>query len=87
MNETAQAVIQLKHVEQAAGTYVLRLRFADGKTVTVDFGPFLRQSGHPEIRKYLKPGLFKSYRLERGELMWGDFDLCFPIADLYEGRI
>ena len=22
-----------------------------------------------------------------GDLFWDDYDLCFPIADLYEGRI
>jgi hypothetical protein len=63
------------------------LRFSDGRIVTVDFEPFLRRSRHPDVRKYLDPESFQSYRLEHGDLMWGDFELCFPIADLYEGRI
>jgi hypothetical protein len=25
--------------------------------------------------------------LEHGDLVWGDFDLCFPIMDLYENQI
>jgi hypothetical protein len=28
-----------------------------------------------------------AYRIEYGELVWGDYDLCFPIADLYQNRL
>jgi len=86
MSVTTHAVVEIKSVEPIGG-YVLRLQFSDGKTVCVDFEPFLKQSQHPGIRKYLDASLFKTYRLEHGDLMWGDFDLCFPIADLYEGQI
>ena len=86
MSVAIQTAIEIQAVEPV-GDYVLRLRFSDGKTVAVDFGPFLKQSQHPGIRKYLDVQLFNTYRLEQGDLMWGDFDLCFPIADLYEGRI
>lgn len=86
MTVAIQMAMEIQAVEPI-GDCVLRLRFSDGRTVAVDFGPFLRNSQHPDIRKYLDGQLFKSYRLEDGDLMWGDFDLCFPIADLYEGRI
>ena len=79
-------VIQIQSVEPLKD-YVLQLHFSDGNAVAVDFEPFLKQSQHPGIRKYLDAALFKTYRLEHGDLMWGDFDLCFPIADLYEERI
>ncbi len=29
----------------------------------------------------------KNFRVEHGDLVWGDYDLCFPIADLYHGHI
>lgn len=86
MSTVTEAVLQISEVTHT-GDYRLRLAFSDGKTVTVDFEPFLSQSQHPEIRKYLDLALFKSYRLDAGDLMWGDFDLCFPVADLYDGRI
>lgn len=70
-----------------AGEYRLMLSFSDGKEQTVDFGPFLENSRNPEIRKFLKPKNFKSFKLEDGDLMWGDFDLIFPIMDLYENRL
>jgi hypothetical protein len=76
-------VVDVKHV----GGYKLRLRFSDGKESRVDFEPFLAKSLNPMIRAYLRPGLFKAFSIEYGDLVWNDYDLCFPIADLYEGRI
>ena len=65
----------------------LRLSFSDGKVEVVDFGPFLEKSRHPEIRKFLNPKYFKRFSIENGDLMWGDFDLIFPIMDLYENKL
>ncbi|WP_295437541.1 DUF2442 domain-containing protein [uncultured Thiodictyon sp.] len=67
------------------GDYRLRLRFDDGAIQTVDFLPFLSQSHHPDIRAFLDPGHLASFWLEYGELVWGDFALCFPAMDLYRG--
>jgi len=36
---------------------------------------------------WLHPARFATFRLEYGELVWGDYDLCFPIADLYHNRL
>jgi hypothetical protein len=69
------------------GDYRLTLNFDDGTTRTVDFLPFLSRSHHPDIRAFLDRGRFASFRLEYGELVWGDFDLCFPVMDLYYDRI
>jgi hypothetical protein len=67
--------------------YKLRLVFDDGTRQEVDFTAFLTQSRHPDIRAYLDEKLFDTYRLEHGELVWGDFELCFPIMDLYLNQI
>jgi len=69
------------------GDYRLRLSFNDGKEQEVDFLPFLSASRHPAIRAFLAPERFATYRLEYGDLVWGDFELCFPIADLYENHL
>jgi hypothetical protein len=69
------------------GDYCLRLTFDDGKAQTVDFKPFLTHSHHPDIRAYLEPTRFSSFRLEFGELVWGDYDLCFPVIDLYQNQL
>jgi hypothetical protein len=80
------ATIHITSVEQV-GDYALRLVFDDGTAQTVDFKPFLSLSRHPDIRAYLEPARFAAYRIEYGELVWGDYDLCFPIADLYQNRL
>ncbi|HAD05103.1 MAG TPA: DUF2442 domain-containing protein [Desulfuromonas sp.] len=76
------SIVNIVAAEQVA-TYALHLRFDDGAERRVDFEPFLNHSQHPDIRKFLDPKLFGGYRLEYGELVWGDYELCFPIADLY----
>jgi len=69
------------------GEYRIRLVF-DGNTVQeVDFKPFLTRSHHPDIRAYLEPDRFAGFRVEYGELVWGDYELCFPIIDLYRNTI
>ena len=65
------------------GDYKLRVEFSDGRKQSIDFGPFLRQSLNPLIRKYLDVELFKQFTVAHGDLFWNDYDLCFPVADLY----
>ncbi len=67
--------------------YRLRIRFSDGHISDLDFEPFLRDAKHPDIRKYLNHKLFKSYRNEWGNLVWGDYELCFPLECLYESLL
>jgi hypothetical protein len=81
-----QVSINIQSVEQV-GDHRLRLYFDDGTEQTVDFFPFLSHARHPEIRAFLDPARFSDYRLEYGELVWGDHALCFPIMDLYRNRI
>ena len=79
-------VVQIEAVRYVS-PYKLRIRFDDGRENTVDFGPFLKTSAHPSIRAYLELNRFKNFTIEDGVLHWNDFDLVFPMADLYAGRI
>jgi hypothetical protein len=65
----------------------IRLRFDDDTEQTIDFKPFLSNSVHPDIRAWLDPNQFAKFRVEYGELVWGDYELCFPIIDLYRNKI
>lgn len=80
------ATIEITDAKYVRG-YTLSLTFSDGKKHDVDFSPFLKSSQHPEVQKYLNQKQFKRYSISNGELMWGDFDLIFPVADLYENSI
>jgi hypothetical protein len=86
MNLSPDVVIDVIATEHV-GAYRLQITFSDGLSREVDFEPFLQSSTNPLIRKYLDPTLFKQFAVESGDLSWNDFDLCFPVADLYENRI
>ncbi len=80
------AVIGIEMAEYAGG-YKLRLVFSDDKERIVDFEPFLSHSLNPMIRKYLNLDVFGAFSVRYGDLVWSDYDLCFPITDLYEGQV
>lgn len=79
-------VIDIEQAEYVGG-YRLRLSFSDGQERIVDFESFLQGSLNPLIRKYLDLERFQKFAVERGDLLWDEYELCFPVADLYEGRI
>lgn len=72
---------------ETAGDLRLRLHFDDGIEQVVDFRPFLSHAVHPDIRAFLDPVRFATFRIEYGELVWGDYDLCFPVIDLYRNQL
>jgi hypothetical protein len=80
------AIVSVTDAKYLEG-YKLCIRFSDGEQRIVDFEPFLTRARNPHIRAYLQLDRFRGYVVENGDLVWGDYDLCFPIADLYEGRI
>ncbi|WP_295675930.1 DUF2442 domain-containing protein [uncultured Mucilaginibacter sp.] len=69
------------------GDFAIRILFSDGNEKLVGFKPFLLKSLHPSISKYLNENLFKQFKIINGNLNWNDYDLIFPVHDLYEGRI
>ena len=80
------AVIDIKTAVYIEG-YKLRLLFSDNKERVVDFAPFLHDARNPAVWKYRQLNDFKNFTVAYGDLFWNDYDLCFPIADLYEGQL
>jgi hypothetical protein len=64
----------------------LEITFSDGQIQNLDFEPFLQQA-HPELRKYLNEQEFVRFMVEHGNLSWNDYEMCFPIEDLYSGNL
>ncbi|MBG6111327.1 hypothetical protein H4V97_000432 [Flavobacterium sp. CG_23.5] len=67
--------------------YVIKVTFTDASEKNVDFELFLSKSQHPSISKYLDLNNFKNFTIVYGNLNWNDYDMIFPIWDLYEGKI
>ena len=74
---------KIKYIEK----FKIEISFSDGKIKIIDFADFILNSKKPDIKKYQKPAQFKKFNFKNGELMWGDFEMIFPISDLYEGTI
>ena len=69
------------------GDFAIRIHFNNGINRPVDFKPFLESSFHPLIRKYLDENRFKLFDIVDGNLNWNDYDLIFPVGDLYDGKL
>jgi len=78
-------IISIKYAEYQ-DEYKIRLEFNDGKIQLIDFKNFIFNSHNPNINKYKDLSLFQNFNIADGDLEWNDYDLCFPIADLYENR-
>ena len=89
VNYKKEKEIKYLSVENAVylSDYAMRLTFNDGNEKLVDFKPFLTKSKHPAIKKYLIENNFRQYKIVDGNLMWNDYDLIFPVSDLYSGKI
>jgi hypothetical protein len=85
-NRDYSDLIEIKSAEYI-GDYAIRIIFNDGINRLVDFKVFLETSYHPSIRKYLDENKFKEFEIIDGNLNWNDYDLIFPIYDLYQGKI
>jgi len=67
--------------------YVIRIEFNDGINQNVDFKPFLTRALHPSIRQYLDEAKFQQFKIADGNINWNDYELIFPLEDLYNGQI
>ena len=69
------------------GEYRIRFTFSDDTAQTIDFYGFLDHAKNPMTRKYLDKALFAKFTIEYGDVVWNDFEMCFPIWDLHQGRL
>lgn len=69
------------------GDFAIRLTFTDGYMKLVDFKPFLEQAKHPSVKRYLNENQFKKFQIKDGNLDWNDFEMSFPVIDLYQNAI
>jgi len=66
--------------------YKLRVGFDDGLTKNIDLYPFMSESKHPLVRKFLNKKRFKEVKIESGALAWGDNEFDINPANIYKGK-
>lgn len=86
MKTSAPTYLEVTQAEYVSG-YKVRVTFNDGTAQEVDFDPFLRKARNPDLTQYRQLRKFKNFRLHYGDLMWGDYEMIFPITDLHAGVI
>ena len=86
MKTDAPQYLEVTEAKYVSG-YNLLLTFNDGAVRVVDFGPFLAKARNPDTTDYRDLKRFKSFRIKDGDLVWGDYQMIFPITDLYDGTI
>jgi len=79
-------VISINKAEYV-GDYKIKFLFSDGNERLIDFSHFLNTAKNPMTRKYLDKNLFKKFSIDYGDIIWNDYEMCFPIWDLHEGKI
>jgi hypothetical protein len=84
-NQTTE-VLKVKQANYLSD-YAIRITFNNGVEKLIDFKPFLSKSFHPSIKKYLNEKLFSNFSITDGNINWNDYELIFPISDLYNGKI
>jgi subtilase family serine protease len=63
------------------------LYFNDNTRQVVDIGSYIHNHPHPQYNKYLNPRQFAKFKIENGNIVWGDdWDLIFPMENLYRGK-
>ncbi|RZL45989.1 MAG: DUF2442 domain-containing protein [Pedobacter sp.] len=67
--------------------YKIRFEFSDGEQHIIDFIDFLKSAKNPMTKKYLDKKEFKNFKIEFGDIVWNEYEMCFPIWDLHEGKI
>lgn len=67
--------------------YRIKFEFNDEKINSIDFSDFLKTSKISMSRKFLDKDKFKNFRIVYGDIIWNDYELCFPIWDLYTNKI
>ena len=78
------SVIEAKYKE----AFKLEIVFNDNKKNVIDFESFLQSHNHPQFNKYKKEDNFKRFKIENGNIVWGNnWDMIFPVYDLYKGKI
>ena len=67
--------------------FKIQLLFSDNKEQIIDFEVLKKKDRNPMTKKYSDLDNFKNFKLDYGDLNWNDYEMCFPVWDLYNGKI
>ena len=68
------------------GDYKIEIVFFDKTIRKIDLQKFLFKSQNPQITKYQNQELFKQFRIENGDICWGDNEFDLNPLTIYKGE-
>ena len=83
---TPSSVLSIEHAKYLSD-FKIELGFSNGKSKIIDCKYFLHQKAHPSLKKYLKISEFKKFKVLNGNLNWNNYEMTFPIEQLYKGKV
>ncbi len=70
------------------GNLSVKIVFNDNTINIINIGNFIKAHPHPQYNKYLDEEKFKKFKIDNGNIVWGkNWDLIFPLENLYKGNI
>lgn len=78
--------IKIKSAIHQSG-HVLEITFSDDHIESVDFSKFIFSTRHPDYLKYKSINEFLTFDIIGGNLNWDNYQMIFPISDLYNNKI
>lgn len=64
--------------------YKIQFHFNTNEYKVIDFKSFLNNTPYNNEKKYLNLENFQKFRIEMGDLIWNDYDMCFQAKNLYK---
>jgi hypothetical protein len=77
----AVQITKVKYLED----YKILILFNDNNSKIVDFHDLLNSTPYKNEKKFLNQELFQQFKVELGDLIWNDYDMCFQAKNLYKG--
>jgi len=66
--------------------YKIEITFFDNTIKNIDLKKFLFKSKNPFVKKYRNLELFKQFRIDDGDICWGDNEFDINPVSIYRGE-
>jgi len=88
VNYSESNVVSLKVLSATyVSDYIINIVFSDGSKKQVNFKLFLENAMNPCAKRYLNKKDFMKFEIIDGNINWNDYDMIFPVWNLYIGKI
>ena len=74
-------IIDAKYLED----YKILLTFNDFHSKIIDFFELLSSTPYKNEKKFFDKNQFQHFKIDLGDLIWNDYDMCFQAKNLYKG--